>query len=80
MIETPWQQAAIPDFALPQTTGVRPPDLERRLKFGGALTRLAAEDPAVQRLMTEVRHLLKPASALRDPALIKRVEALMAEA
>jgi 2-polyprenyl-6-methoxyphenol hydroxylase-like FAD-dependent oxidoreductase len=80
LIETPWQQAAIPDFALPQTTGERPPDLERRLKFGGALTRLAAEDPEVQRLMTEVRHLLKPASALRDPALIKRVEALMAEA
>jgi hypothetical protein len=78
LIETPWAQAAIPDFALPQTTGQRPPDLERRLKFGGTLSRLAAQDPEVHRLVVEVRHLLKPSSALRD--LVERVEALMAEA
>jgi hypothetical protein len=78
LIETPWAQAAIPDFALPQTTGQPPPDLDRRLKFGGALSRLAAQDPEVHRLVVEVRHLLKPSSALRD--LVERVEALMAEA
>jgi len=78
LIETPWAQAAIPDFALPQTTGQRPPDLERRLKFGCAFSRLAAQDPEVHRLVVEVRHLLKPSSALRD--LVERVEALMAEA
>jgi 2-polyprenyl-6-methoxyphenol hydroxylase-like FAD-dependent oxidoreductase len=78
LIETPWTQAAIPDFAMPQTTGQRPPDLERRLKFGDALSRLAAQDPEVHRLVVEVRHLLKPRSALRY--LGERVEALLAEA
>jgi 2-polyprenyl-6-methoxyphenol hydroxylase-like FAD-dependent oxidoreductase len=80
LIETPWSQAAIPDFALPQTSGDRPPDFERRVKFGGALQRLAVDDPAVHKLTMEVRHLLKPASALREPELVARVQALMAEA
>jgi 2-polyprenyl-6-methoxyphenol hydroxylase-like FAD-dependent oxidoreductase len=80
LIETPWMMAATPDFAMPQTGGERPEDLERRLKFGGALTRLAAEDQAVHKLMFEVRQLLKPNSALRDPELVARIEALMAEA
>jgi 2-polyprenyl-6-methoxyphenol hydroxylase-like FAD-dependent oxidoreductase len=78
LIETPWAQAAIPDFAMPQTTGQRPPDLERRLQYGGALSRLAAQDPEVHRLVVEVRHLLEPASALREFA--ERVEALLTEA
>jgi 2-polyprenyl-6-methoxyphenol hydroxylase-like FAD-dependent oxidoreductase len=78
LIETPWAQAAIPDFAMPQTTGQRPPDLEQRLKFGGALSKLAAQDPEVHRLVVEVRHLLKPSNALHDVA--ERVEALLAEA
>jgi hypothetical protein len=56
VIETPWMQAAIPDFARPETTGERPADLEQRLKFGGAPQRLAAQDPEVHRLMVEVRH------------------------
>jgi 2-polyprenyl-6-methoxyphenol hydroxylase-like FAD-dependent oxidoreductase len=80
VIETPWMQAAIPDFAEPQTEGQRPSDLEQRLNFGGALQRLAAQDPEIHRLVVEVRHLLKPGSALRDPALMARVAAMMAEA
>jgi hypothetical protein len=28
LIETPWASAAVPDFALPQTEGQRPPDLD----------------------------------------------------
>jgi 2-polyprenyl-6-methoxyphenol hydroxylase-like FAD-dependent oxidoreductase len=78
LIETPWAQAAIPDFAMPQTTGQRPPDLERRLQFGAALSKLAAQDPEVHRLVAEVRHLLKPQSVLRD--LGERVKVLLAEA
>ncbi len=80
LIETPWMSAAIPDFALPQTTGQRPPDLDSSLKFGSALNRLAAEDPAVHKVTIEVRHLLKPRSVLRDPDLVERVNAIMAEA
>jgi len=55
-------------------------DIAATLKFGAALTRLAAEDPAVHRLTMEVQHLLKPRSVYRDPKLIERVLAKMAEA
>ena len=53
--------------------------MDRMLKFGNALTRLAADDPAVHKLTVEVRHLLKPRSVLRDPDLVGRVEHIMAE-
>jgi 2-polyprenyl-6-methoxyphenol hydroxylase-like FAD-dependent oxidoreductase len=79
LIETPWS-VAILDFAFPDTQGQRPPDFEATLKFGIALTRLAAEDPAIHRLTTEVQNLLKPRSVYRDPALVQRVLAKMAEA
>jgi 2-polyprenyl-6-methoxyphenol hydroxylase-like FAD-dependent oxidoreductase len=79
LIETPWS-VAILDFVFPDTRGQRPPDFETTLKFGIALTRLAAEDPAVHKLTAEVQHLLKPRSVYRDPALVQRVLAKMAEA
>jgi hypothetical protein len=45
-----------------------------------ALTRLAAEDPAVHRLVAEVQNLLKPRSAyFDDAALMRRVSAIMAQ-
>lgn len=77
LIETPWRQAAIPDFVMPETEGEPPPDFESQLRFGSALTRLAAEDPDVQKLVTEVRHLIRPGSDLRTPDLVARVRALM---
>jgi len=56
--------------------------LQRRKRLccvgSSAFSRLAAQDPEVHRLVVEVRHLLKPSSALRD--FVERVEALMAEA
>jgi 2-polyprenyl-6-methoxyphenol hydroxylase-like FAD-dependent oxidoreductase len=79
LIETPWSWAIL-DFALPDTRGQRPPDFETTLKFGIALTRLAAEDPAVHKLTAEVGNLLRPRSVYRDPALVQRVLAKMAEA
>jgi 2-polyprenyl-6-methoxyphenol hydroxylase-like FAD-dependent oxidoreductase len=79
LIETPWSVAML-DFAFPETRGQRPTDFETTLKFGIALTRLAAEDPAVHKLTLEVQHLLKPRSAYRDPALVQRVLEKMAEA
>jgi 2-polyprenyl-6-methoxyphenol hydroxylase-like FAD-dependent oxidoreductase len=79
LIETPWSVAML-DFAFPETRGQRPTDFEITLKFGIALTRLAAEDPAVHKLTLEVQHLLKPRSAYRDPALMQRVLEKMAEA
>jgi 2-polyprenyl-6-methoxyphenol hydroxylase-like FAD-dependent oxidoreductase len=78
LIETPWS-VAILDFVFPDTRGQRPADFETTLKFGIALTRLAAEDPAVHKLTVEVQHLLKPRSVYRDPTLVQRVLAKMAE-
>jgi 2-polyprenyl-6-methoxyphenol hydroxylase-like FAD-dependent oxidoreductase len=33
-IETPWEQAAVPDFVIPDTEGERPPDFENQLRVG----------------------------------------------
>jgi 2-polyprenyl-6-methoxyphenol hydroxylase-like FAD-dependent oxidoreductase len=79
LIDTPWAQAAIPDFIHPETRGERPQDFARMLRFGLALTKLAAHDPAVHKLTAEVQHLLKPRSVYRDPELMQRVAAVMAE-
>ncbi|MEJ0095172.1 MAG: FAD-dependent oxidoreductase [Methylocella sp.] len=80
IIAATWSMAAIPDFAHPKTTGDRPADLENSLRFGAGLLRLAARDPEVHKLMMEVRHLIESPSALRDPELVRRVQAEMAEA
>ena len=66
-----------PDFAYPKTRGVRPPNLDERFRFGAALTRLAAVDPAVHAPVVEVNSLVRPQSALRDPELSRRVNELM---
>jgi hypothetical protein len=79
LIETPWSVALL-DFVFPDTRGQRPADFETTLKFGIALTRLAADDPDVHKLTVEVQHLLRPRSVYRDPALMQRVLAKMAEA
>jgi 2-polyprenyl-6-methoxyphenol hydroxylase-like FAD-dependent oxidoreductase len=79
LIETPWSVATL-DFVFPDTRGQRPADFETTLKFGIALTRLAAEDPAVHKLTAEVQNLLKPRSVYGDPALVQRVLAVMTAA
>jgi 2-polyprenyl-6-methoxyphenol hydroxylase-like FAD-dependent oxidoreductase len=79
MIAAAWSMAAIPDFAHSETTGERPADLENSLRFGAALMRVAARDPAVHRVAMAVRNLIEPPSALRDPELVRRVQAEMAE-
>ncbi|MFL5279885.1 MAG: NAD(P)/FAD-dependent oxidoreductase [Rhodopila sp.] len=76
LLDAPWRTAEN-DFAFPQTRGERPADFERRLQYGAALLRIAAEDPTVHRLMAEVNGLLKPPGVLREPALAERVMALM---
>ena len=65
------------DFVYKQTRGDRPADLSERLRYGAALTRLAAEDAAVHRLVIEVNNLLKPASVLREPEIASRVTTVM---
>ena len=78
-LEAPWA-TAVTDFVHPQTRGERPADFDKRLQYGMALTRLAAEDASVHKAMFKVTHLLRPHSALREPELVSRVMALMAAA
>jgi 2-polyprenyl-6-methoxyphenol hydroxylase-like FAD-dependent oxidoreductase len=80
LIETPWSSSAIPDFLDPLTEGPRPPDLEDMLKFGAALSKIAAEDPAVHKVMVEVQQLLKPGSTYQVPEIADRIKAAMATA
>jgi 2-polyprenyl-6-methoxyphenol hydroxylase-like FAD-dependent oxidoreductase len=78
LIEGPWAMAAIPDFAHPSTRGERPADLEQQLKVSLAMNKLAARDPAVHKLLSEVQHLLKPRSVLQTPELEQRLQAVLA--
>lgn len=78
LLEQPWSIAML-DFAFPQTRGNRPADFEKRLKFGAALNRLAADDAAIHKLTIEVQHLLKPSSVYQDPELVQQVMAVMAK-
>jgi flavin-dependent dehydrogenase len=76
LLDAPWSMAELLDLSYPQTRGQRPPDVQKRLEYQSALTRIAVEDGDVQKLMTEVRHLLKPGRALQTPELQRRVQAL----
>jgi 2-polyprenyl-6-methoxyphenol hydroxylase-like FAD-dependent oxidoreductase len=80
VLDTPWATAAIADFVYPETRGDRPADLENTLKFGQAMVVLAARDAEVHKLRLEVMNLLKPRSVYRNPDLVARVRAVMAEA
>jgi 2-polyprenyl-6-methoxyphenol hydroxylase-like FAD-dependent oxidoreductase len=78
VVEAAWSMSAVPDLAHPLARGERPADLEQQLQSTAALFRLATRDPEAHRLLTEVRHLLKPPSALRAPHLQRRLELEMA--
>lgn len=77
LLAAPWAVAES-DFIFEKTRGQRPNDFFQRLNFNAALQRLAVEDAAVHRIMSEVSHLIKPSSALRGPQIVDRVTALMA--
>jgi 2-polyprenyl-6-methoxyphenol hydroxylase-like FAD-dependent oxidoreductase len=79
LLEAPWA-TAMADLVYPQTRGERPPDFERKLQYGHSLMRLAAEDYETDKIVFEVRALLKPQSALLEPRLASRIEAMMAAA
>lgn len=74
LIADPWAMSAVPDFIYPETTGVRPNNLEERLNFQKGLGRLAAHDAAVFELLMDVRNLLKPLNVLDDPSIVGRTE------
>jgi 2-polyprenyl-6-methoxyphenol hydroxylase-like FAD-dependent oxidoreductase len=76
VLEAPWS-VAVSDFIYPETTGTRPETFERSMQFAAGLMRLAAQDPEIHRLMTEVQQLLKSPSVYNDPELHRRVAQVM---
>ncbi len=74
---TPWNLAALFDFAFPQTRGERPSGSLERARYFAILDRLQATDPEVRRAMMEVSHLIRPLSALFEEPLSSRVRAHM---
>ena len=78
LIADPWAMSAVPDFIYPDTTGVRPKNLEELLNFQKGLGQLAGRDAAVFELLMDVRNLLRPLDLLDDPSLVRRVESEVA--
>ncbi|MGA9091969.1 MAG: FAD-dependent monooxygenase [Bradyrhizobium sp.] len=77
VLAAPWSVAEN-DFIYPKTRGECPANFQQRLKYSGALLKVAAGDANVHSIMNEVNNLVKPPSALRDPQITSRVAAAMA--
>ncbi|CAB3762225.1 NAD(P)/FAD-dependent oxidoreductase [Paraburkholderia humisilvae] len=80
LANTPWRTAASIDLAYPETTGIRPPDMQQSAEYQAAIMQLAVQDADLHRLMVEVRHLLKPGNLLYTQELQQRVQALQQQA
>jgi 2-polyprenyl-6-methoxyphenol hydroxylase-like FAD-dependent oxidoreductase len=79
VVASPWILAAGSDFAYPQTTGERPPNMEEGGRYFAALDSLVAEDVSVHKMVVEVFQLARPLSDLMADPLRSRVMARMAE-
>ncbi len=73
VIASPWFLAASSDFAFPQTTGERPPNMEEGASYFAALDSIVAEDAEVHRLLVEVLQLARPVWDLTAEPLRSRV-------
>lgn len=78
-IITPAWSAVLSDLGFAETIGERPPDFAERLRFAAAVAVVAAREPEMRRLWTEVTNLQKPPSVFQAPALRARIGAVMAE-
>jgi 2-polyprenyl-6-methoxyphenol hydroxylase-like FAD-dependent oxidoreductase len=80
VIETPWTMSTSADLAFPQTRGERPDNFAEAREFEAALFRAAVADPVVHRAMLEVAQLLQPHQRLREPDIMRRIEAVSTQA
>jgi 2-polyprenyl-6-methoxyphenol hydroxylase-like FAD-dependent oxidoreductase len=80
VLETPWTMSTSADLAFPQTRGERPEKFSEARQFEAALFRAAVADPVVHRAVLEVAQLLEPHQRLREPDIMRRIEALSATA
>jgi 2-polyprenyl-6-methoxyphenol hydroxylase-like FAD-dependent oxidoreductase len=76
VLDDPWNTVG-QDYAYPHLESQRPAGFAQTQLFVAALNRLAAADEAVHRLVTDVAHLVRPASALREGDLMDRIAAEM---
>lgn len=74
LIEAAWTMSAIPDLLFPSTRGERPANFDQALLFRRALTRLAQRDEAVNRVLVDVWHMLRPRSAYQEPWIKAQIE------
>jgi hypothetical protein len=75
VLETPWTMSTSADLAFPGTRGERPDNFAEAQRFEAALFRAAIADPVVHRAMIEVAQLLRPHQRLREPDIMRRIEA-----
>jgi len=80
VLETPWNMSTSADLAFPATRGERPEKFEEARLFEAALFRAVVADPVVHRAMMEVGQLLQPQNLLREPDIMRRIEAVSAKA
>jgi 2-polyprenyl-6-methoxyphenol hydroxylase-like FAD-dependent oxidoreductase len=67
-----WIVAETRDLTFDTTDGPRPADIEDRWALQHGLSRLAEQDPDVQRLLVRMTHFLDPPSVLMEPGLVRR--------
>ena len=75
VLETPWTMSTSADLAFPGTRGERPDNFAEAQRFEATLFRAAIADPVVHRAMMEVAQLLRPHQRLREPDIMRRIEA-----
>lgn len=73
LLRDPWGLAIGSDFRFPDTAGDRPLSIPLFRVYTEALTNRMIDDPEIVLRATEVFYMLKPTSALLDPALVRRV-------
>jgi hypothetical protein len=75
VLETPWTMSTSADLAFPQTRGERPDNFAEARQFEAALFRTVIGDPVVHRALMEVSQPLQPHHRLREPDIMRRIEA-----
>jgi 2-polyprenyl-6-methoxyphenol hydroxylase-like FAD-dependent oxidoreductase len=73
VIANPWAIAAGADFCYPQTTGSKPPLVDRLNRYVKKAVIAAQHDPAVATVIYQVQNLLAPPPSLMKPPVMIRV-------
>jgi 2-polyprenyl-6-methoxyphenol hydroxylase-like FAD-dependent oxidoreductase len=79
VLQTPWNMSTSADLAFPGTRGERPKNFAESRQLEAALFRAVIADPIVHRAMTTVGQLLQPHDLLREPDIMRRIQAVSAQ-